>query len=745
MSLADRFGLGGRNWQRVYYLLALFGVVTVAGGLFLNHRLNGIFRASVAANKEWTERLDAYATLDTLASAVRAPGDEIFNLPDATAQDIGLSEGLFTSAAAAFEQAREAAHQDARQALNGPAQQAILADLQAIDEHYRAMLEEARATFDHFRRKQPALAQRHNVLMDRRAVDVNAAITKLQRDAMASANAQLDAESRASDAERRYEVVLAVAMLLMVAGTAAYGHKISQRIRADAAERDRLIADLRDSETRLEQRVVERTEALAETTRRLSDAQRMAGLGSWEFDLATQSVTWSDEMFRLFGFEPGEIAPSYGRYLDVLHPDDRAASQAAVARAIETGEPLDHDERIIRGDGVERIFHAAGAVIRDAGGRPVRMVGSAQDVTDLRAAEIAVRRSEERFQFAARATNDALWDWDIPRNTVWWNEGFRTLFAHQGISPTVEFWISLIHPEDVDRIGASIHDFIESTGEVWTGEYRFKRADGTYAWVFDRGFAIRDETGHAIRMIGSMMDITERKQSERMKSDFVSFVSHQLRTPLSGMSWMLELAAESDGIPDEARGHIADARESAGRLSTLVNDLLDIAKLESGRLSAVPEPLALAALTQSVVAEIRPLAAGKVLGLEVTCHPVRRVFADAQLLRQVVTNLLSNAVKYTPSGGRIAIHLGQLNGSVTWSVRDSGVGVPKTAQPRLFEKFYRADNAVSMDAEGTGLGLHLVRLIVEQAGGRVWCESEEGQGAMFAFTLPAMAANEEAQ
>ena len=245
------------------------------------------------------------------------------------------------------------------------------------------------------------------------------------------------------------------------------------------------------------------------------------------------------------------------------------------------------------------------------------------------------------------------------------------------------------------------------------------------------------------RMISSLMDITERKEAERMKSDFVSFVSHQLRTPLSGMNWMLELAADADGLPDDARAHIADARESAARLATLVNDLLDIAKLESGRLSAVPEALALSTVTESVIAELKSLATDKALVLGLTSEPsVAPVFADAQLLRQVIANLLSNAVKYTPHLGRVAVHLCQQNGSVTWSVRDTGVGVPRDAQPRLFEKFYRAENAIMMDAEGTGLGLHLVRLIVEQAGGRVWCESEEGQGATFAFTLPAMTARE---
>lgn len=619
-----RMGLGAGRWHRIYYLLALFDVLAVAGGLWMNHRLNGMFQASVAHNKEWTLRFDEYATLDTLASRVRAPGDEIFAHTDVTEEQISGSERAFASAAATFDQARQRIDQDARQRITGAQQRLVLEDLHAIDDHYRAVIAETRRTFDQFRRNQPSLARAHNVQMERRALDLNLAITKLQRDAMSIKAMRLDEQMRIANAERWYEGILAVAMLLMVAGATTYGYNISRRIRADAAERERLIADLRASEARLEQRVNERTSALAETAMQL-------------------------------------------------------------------------------------------------------------------------RQSEERFQYAARATSDALWDWDVAAGSVWWNEGFQTLFAHPKPKPTREFWLSLVHPDDAARIDASVHAFLQSGRESWNGEYRFKRSDGSFAWVLDRGFAIRDEAGAAVRMIGSMMDITERKQAERMKSDFVSFVSHQLRTPLSGMNWMLELAADAEGLPAGARRHIADARESAGRLATLVNDLLDIAKLESGRLSAVPEPLALSSLTQSVVGEMQLLLNDKGLDLQVICDSqARAVFADAQLLRQALTNLLSNAIKYTPRGGRIRVSLVQHNGSVTWSVRDTGVGVPRKAQARLSEKFYRADNAIMIDAEGNGLGLHLVRLIVGQAGGRIWCESEEGEGAMFAFTLPAIAAEKEA-
>jgi len=237
--------------------------------------------------------------------------------------------------------------------------------------------------------------------------------------------------------------------------------------------------------------------------------------------------------------------------------------------------------------------------------------------------------------------------------------------------------------------------------------------------------------------VTTLTDITERKQADQMKSDFVSFVTHQLRTPLSGIKWMLELAVQEEGLPPEARSYIADAQAAGERLIRLVNDLLDISRLERGKLTIVPQETRLEELTQCVVDELAPLIAEKGHHVSVTgAEEVPPVWVDPQLLQQVILNLTSNAIKYTPPGGEIAIRLGQEDAAVSWAIRDSGIGVPKEAQPRLFEKFYRADNVYAIETEGTGLGLYLVRLILDQLEGRVRCESEEGRGATFTFTLP---------
>jgi len=184
---------------------------------------------------------------------------------------------------------------------------------------------------------------------------------------------------------------------------------------------------------------------------------------------------------------------------------------------------------------------------------------------------------------------------------------------------------------------------------------------------------------------------------------------------------------------------VQDAREAAQRLIHLVNELLDISRLERGKIAFTPQAVELDKLTESVLSEVGLLVEEKGHRLVVRADAVPAVVADLQLLRQVVLNLVSNAVKYTPAGGDIAIGISREEAAVVWTIRDSGVGVPKAAQARLFEKFFRADNVVTMETEGTGLGLYLARLIMEQFGGRVWCTSEEGQGATFAFAVPVAA------
>ena len=285
-----------------------------------------------------------------------------------------------------------------------------------------------------------------------------------------------------------------------------------------------------------------------------------------------------------------------------------------------------------------------------------------------------------------------------------------------------------------DGIEATLGALFENPGRGGEGDLALTAAGRILHWV---ARPTTDAGGQIAGLTLTFQDVTQEREVSRMKSDFVSFVTHQLRTPLSGIKWMLELAAEAPAGDSDIGSYVQDAREAADRLIVLVNELLDISRLESGRLAIESTPTDVAALTAEVVKELALLVEEK--GHRLAVHGTdgaALVMADPRLLREVVMNLTSNAIKYTAPGGDVTMEISHAKGELEWTIRDSGIGISKESQRRLFEKFYRADNALTMEADGTGLGLYLVRLIVERFGGRVWCESEVGRGSTFAFALP---------
>lgn len=287
-------------------------------------------------------------------------------------------------------------------------------------------------------------------------------------------------------------------------------------------------------------------------------------------------------------------------------------------------------------------------------------------------------------------------------------------------------------PANADGVRALLA-LLQAPGDGAHGELQFARSGRAVQWS---GQPVV-EGDCLVGLTLTFQDVTRERDVSRMKSDFVSFVAHQLRTPLSGIKWMLELAGGEGEVPPMVASCVRDASASADRLIGMVNDLLDIAKLESGSLTVTRSAVDLHALTGDVLDDLRSLTREKRLRVTVEAGDgLTPALADPQLLRQVVLNLISNAVRYTPADGVIEIRIHQDDTMLHWQVVDSGIGIPAKAHERLFEKFYRADNAVIVETEGTGLGLYLVRLIMQRLGGRVWFTSTEGAGATFGIALP---------
>ena len=268
-------------------------------------------------------------------------------------------------------------------------------------------------------------------------------------------------------------------------------------ITRDITSRRRAEADLHENEERL---------------RLALDAARM---GTYDWDVASDRVTWSRGHEQLWGYAPGEFSGTFAGFAERVHPDDLPAIRDLIRECMDARRPFDHEFRIVWPDGRVHWVHSRGEFAFD-GATAVRMRGVTSDVTGRRAVEDELRLSNERFEFVGRATNDAVWDWDMTRGTVVWNEGFQRLFGYrpEELEAGVESWTARLHPDDRTRIRESVTAVLEGGSNSWSGEYRFRRRDGGYADVLDRGFIIRDGAGTAVRMVGAMLDVTARKHAE---------------------------------------------------------------------------------------------------------------------------------------------------------------------------------------------------------------------------------------
>ncbi|MBW4520619.1 MAG: PAS domain-containing protein [Scytolyngbya sp. HA4215-MV1] len=490
-------------------------------------------------------------------------------------------------------------------------------------------------------------------------------------------------------------------------------------------------------------------EQLRKSDAHLKTAQRIGKLGSWEFDLSTEQITWSEEVFRIFGRDPGTAPPSFHELQQLFHIDDRSHHEQVVQMAIETRQSYEIECRICHPDGSFGYIQARGEPIVDATGQLIQLIGTVLDITDRKRTEEELRNLSARLTLAVKSAALGIWDWNVVQNILTWDDRMYELY---GITPdqfasVYDAWANSLHPDDRPLAEAAIQQALEGTKD-YDPEFRVIHPDGTIRFIKAYALVQRNEQGMPQHMIGINFDITENKRAEtqllqtsaqleasnRELEAFAYSVSHDLRSPLRAIDGFSKALLEDygDQFDEDGKDYFDRIRNNVSRMGMLIDDLLRLSRVS--RTDMQYDVVNLSTLVQEQIHDLQ--IAEPERQVTVVIAPGVVVSADATLMRVVINNLLQNAWKFTSHHNTARIEFGviQTEAHPIYFVRDDGAGFDMAYAKMLFRVFQRLHN--TYEFPGTGIGLATVQRAIHRHGGKVWAEAALEKGATIYFTVP---------
>ena len=460
---------------------------------------------------------------------------------------------------------------------------------------------------------------------------------------------------------------------------------------------------------------------------RLAEAQQIAHIGNWEYDVVSDEILWSDEVYRMFGIEKEAFDHKFNSFIERIHPDDREYVQSEIKSSMDSKKPFSIDYRIVLPGGEIRYVHEEAKDISDEKGKPFRRIGTVQDITERKEAEkeiesLAKFPSENPFPVMQISSGGKILyanDASQPILNVWGFGGGRLL-------STMKSFIAGVYEE-----GKSREVEVEQNKQTFSITFiPVKGSDYVYAYGLD-------VTGRKNAEINLLEAKKIAESATKAKSEFLANMSHEIRTPMTSIIGMAELLSESD-LTDKEKDYVERLKGSGDALLCIINDILDLSKIESGRIDLEEIDFNVAEEIEKIISIYGVRAHDKGISLTKTISGDVQVNlrGDPVRLRQVLVNLIGNAIKFTDEGEISVSVEGTPDDDVTiFTVTDSGTGISEDKLEAIFDEFSQADSSTTRIYGGTGLGLTISRKLVELMGGEISVESEVGKGSAFCFSV----------
>ena len=473
----------------------------------------------------------------------------------------------------------------------------------------------------------------------------------------------------------------------------------------------------------------------------LNLALETARMVTWEWCEAEGSFQLSANAESFFGLPEGTLGHSLERLLERVAPGERAHIAEVFGRMRVQSGTHTFQFHSQWPDGSLHAYEVVGRSMHEPG-QPPRVLGVALECTERERAQTALREAEERYRLASLATNDVLWEWCVRDDSIRWGEACHRVFGYRPEEMgNLGWWMSQVHPEDRDRVWRGLEHLHDSADEAWGAEYRFRRKDGSYMDVLDRGRAARDARGVLVRMIGSMMDITERKRAleqlaeeARFRERFIGILGHDLRSPLHAVA-LCSRELRRRGLAPHLLPLAQRIETSAARMSNMISDILDLTRARLG--TGIPlhlSPTSLPRVCQQVVEELRTAWPERLIVLEPegACEGIW----DWERLAQVVSNLVGNALEHSGREEPVFLRCWQREGEQVLEIANPGPPIDPELLRTLFDPFRQGHPGRAGRGGGLGLGLFIVRELVRAHRGEVLVRSTADEGTVFRVVLP---------